>query len=122
MNAPPRILLAFVVEGEPRPKVRARVTKRGTYTPSQGDEDAFAAHALQAMLRERQKKITGPVRVDLDFFRKTARRVDLDNLAKLSTDAMTGPVWEDDSLIVDLRCTKQIDRDRPRTAVRVWAA
>ena len=49
-------------------------------------------------------------------------KVDLDNLAKFILDAMTGPVYEDDSQIVKLSITKLFDNEsncEGRTEVKV---
>lgn len=110
--------LEFTVPGNPRPKARPRVTSRGTYTPSQAAEDAFSMTALGA--RGYSRRLAGPVRLEVDFHMATARRVDIDNLTKLVMDACNVSLWEDDSQVADLRVTRAVDRESPRTVVRVW--
>lgn len=50
------------------------------------------------------------------------RKIDLDNLAKLTLDAMIGPVYSDDSQVVHLSCWKLYDNVgecKGRTEVKV---
>ncbi len=111
----------LVVPGNPLPKARPRF-KGHAYT-SKATKDAEKA-ILDAAIELRGETdlfcIEQPIRVELHFFRGNRRPCDLDNLAKLTLDALNGEVWADDSLIVDLRVTKAVDRACPRTVVRVW--
>jgi len=59
--------------------------------------------------------------LDVDFFMGNKRRCDLDNLVKTVGDALNGAAWEDDSQIIALFAAKLVDRERPRTELRVWA-
>lgn len=56
------------------------------------------------------------VRIDLYF--KDTRRRDLDNIKGL-IDALSGVLWVDDSQIVSLHITKNIDRQRPRVEITI---
>ncbi len=109
------------VPGNPLPKARPRF-KGHAYTPTttRWAEELILDAAIRLRAKSDLFCIEQPIRVDLHFFRSNRRRVDLDNLAKLVLDALNGEVWADDSLIVDLRVTKAVDRVRPRTVVRVW--
>ena len=119
MTAP---FFELVVPGNPLPKARPRVMRGHTYTPA-ATKDAEKV-ILDAAIELRAKTdlfcIEQPIRVELEFVRGNRRRCDLDNLAKLVLDALNGEVWADDSLIVELRVTKAVDKARPRTVVRVW--
>lgn len=115
--------LRFVVEGEPVPKGRPRVGLGGrVYTPARtrdAEEDVRIA-ALTAttgkswlLVPEYRYALT------MEFFCASARRVDLDNLAKLCADSCNGVLWLDDSQIVHWVARKRRDKDNPRTEVCV---
>ena len=57
---------------EPRPKLRARVTRYGTFTPR---ETRLYENTLRAMTRQQWSRapITGPVRVDIELTVNTPR-------------------------------------------------
>jgi Holliday junction resolvase RusA-like endonuclease len=109
--------VSFVVYGDPTPKARPRVVHGHAYTP--GQTTAAEARIAVAARRSGVKPAKGPVRLSARFWRATARVCDLDNLAKLVQDALNGIAYVDDSQIVELTATKGIDRDRPRTEVRI---
>ena len=113
----------FVVLGEPRPKPRPRFGNHGrAYTPraARASETIVKWEALRAMTG--RALLVGPVRVTLRFYVGNARRVDVDNLAKLTLDALNGTVWRDDSQIAALTTVKTIDRECPRTEILVEPA
>jgi Holliday junction resolvase RusA-like endonuclease len=60
------------------------------------------------------KPLTGELDVDITLYFGTKRKADLDNFNKLSLDALTGIVWEDDSQIAALHLRKAYDKARPR--------
>jgi Holliday junction resolvase RusA-like endonuclease len=117
----PVLFLACTILADPRAKGRPRSTKNGgTYTPP-------ATRAAEKTVRKKVKAAmdgrqptAAPVLVELAFHCGTARRVDLDNLAKLALDSANGIAFVDDAQIVELRATKAIDRARPRTVIRVY--
>lgn len=116
--------LEFTVSGNPRPKERPRFNTRThhTYTPKDtAGAELVVAWAARAAMGQR-RAVTVPLEVELDFYMATARRGDLDNLTKLVLDALNELVWDDDSQIVRLVLTRQVDRVSPRTEVRVWLA
>ena len=110
-------VLRFVVPGEPRPKQRPRHGNGFTYTPldTVQAERKIKAHARQAKVRP----LSGPVALEVRFFRATKRRCDLDNLTKLVQDALNGIAYRDDSQIKHLLATVDVDAERPRTEVTV---
>jgi Holliday junction resolvase RusA-like endonuclease len=109
----------FTIPGDPVPKGRPRVVNGHTYT------DARTINAERqvrsAWVKGGFKLIRSPIRVELRFYRATARRVDWDNLAKLTCDALNGAAWDDDNQIVTAEVHKGIDRDNPRTDVIIEA-
>lgn len=127
----------LVIPGAPVAKARARVTKRGAYTPRK-TEAAEAAIAWEARRWWGGAPTQHAVRLDLTFYmpipaswpkarQRAARdahhtvRPDTDNLAKTIKDALNGVVWIDDSQVAELRAVKRYAGadGEPRTIVRV---
>jgi Holliday junction resolvase RusA-like endonuclease len=63
--------------------------------------------------------LTGDISVSITLYFGTKRRAALDNFNKLSLDALTGIVYEDDSQIAELHLKRAYDKARPRTEVEV---
>jgi crossover junction endodeoxyribonuclease RusA len=113
-------VIAYTLFGEPLPMPRPRVSRWGVKPPSDAVLELKQRHAEAASgARPNEWPMTGPVAVYLVCFRKTARACDVDNLAKLPLDALTGIAWVDDSQVVKLLVEKRRDEDDPRTEVRV---
>ena len=111
--------LRFTVPGNPVPKARPRFAKHAyTTAATMAAEWVIATHAMKALGPVRC--VTEPLAVELDFYRDSDRRVDVDNLAKTVLDSLNHFVWADDSQIVRLTVVKGVDSDRPRTEVRVF--
>jgi Holliday junction resolvase RusA-like endonuclease len=111
----------FVVQGDPRSKARPRVVRGRTFTPKTTMEaEASVAAAASDALEGVDWDFTGPMRLDIDFYMKTARLTDCDNLAKLVMDAIQGLVFENDSQVSDLHVRRFNRADEPRTEVSVW--
>lgn len=115
--------LAFTVFGEPVPKGRPRFGAGGrVYTPqrTRDAEEDVRIQALTATTGKSWLLLDGyRYALEMDFYLGTARAVDIDNLAKLCADSCNGVLWRDDSQIVHWVARKRIDRDNPRTEVRV---
>ena len=121
--------LSFVANVEPVPKSRprtvsvkdraGRVRRVSTYTPKRCKdfERDLSLYAFRAISAAWDK--AGPFTVRLDFYCRTARRVDLDNLCKAVLDALNGIVWNDDCDVTQLSAAKDIDRENPRVEVTV---
>ena len=131
-------MISFVVPGEPAAKGRPRMTRGGrVYTPKKtvSAENMVRVYATQAMVG--QPLLEGPLTVEiiavLSIPRSWSKKrkdlaanhsllpiktPDIDNLAKLVTDAMNGVVYHDDKQITTLRATK-IFGEAPGTAVVV---
>ncbi len=112
--------LEFVIPGKPVPKARPRVSRGRAYTPKRTkDYEAHVKHhALLARSHARQKRATGSVKAVLTF-RGANGNADLDNLAKSILDACNDVLWEDDRLVVDLRCIRDKGKGDPGVTVKV---
>jgi Holliday junction resolvase RusA-like endonuclease len=60
------------------------------------------------------KPLVGDIEVSITLYFGTKRKADLDNFNKLSLDALTGIVWEDDSQIAELTLKRSYDKPNPR--------
>ena len=101
--------ISFSVLGrDPVPKQRPRTVFRGgkaiTYTPERTKtwEQWVRAHALEHCV----DPTDGYWDVTLTFYRKSGRKVDIDNLSKAVLDALNGVVWIDDKQVVRLSLCK----------------
>lgn len=107
----------FTVEGDPVPKARPRFVRGHTMTDprtTRGEQSV-----VMAARRARVRPLDGPVIVWLAYWRRTRVHCDIDNLVKLTLDALNGIAWQDDHQVVELHVTKRVDPDRPRTEVRL---
>jgi len=107
--------LRFVVPGDPVPKARVRVGRKGwSYTPAKtvAYEELVAWSAKKAMLDAKLEALDSESRfaVTMDFYLGTERRIDLDNCIKSLLDGLTprkprgrqrapGLFWKDDSQV-----------------------
>jgi crossover junction endodeoxyribonuclease RusA len=113
--------LTFVVPGPPQPKQRARRGKGNRwYTPraTRTYEAKVCLFALSALGRRRWSR-SGRYALTLRQVFGDARRRDADNVAKAIQDALNGVAWDDDSQVVRLTCTREIDRKNPRVEVTI---
>ena len=125
-------MIIFFVAMDPRGKQRARVTRRGTYTP-QETVDAERQIGWEAKIAMNGRKpFEGPVRLMLEarfsypkswsakrrqtFWRTS--KPDVDNIAKLK-DALKGIVWVDDAQVVELLARKFYVNERPGLSIQV---
>lgn len=72
-----------------------------------------AAMRREARAQYQGDPLTGPVAVRIVLWWPNRRKRDQDNLKGLY-DALSGILWEDDSLITDAFVSKRVDRDNPR--------
>lgn len=132
--------IRFVVEGEPRGKGRARITRHGAYTPETtvmyenlikieyqrqcqgkrfGDNQALAMEvvAVYAIPASASKtKRAAMLRGEL----RPTKKPDWDNIGKIVSDALNQIAYRDDSQIVDCRVQK-IYGENPKMTVCIWS-
>lgn len=117
--------LAFIVAAEPTSKQRARVTKRGTYTPKPTVEaEAQVAAAFRQAHPGHRPTPKGSMawEIGVTVYRYERAGRDLDNLLKVLLDALNGHAWEDDADVETIThfTTIWVDsRDRARTVVTI---
>lgn len=63
--------------------------------------------------------ISTDLEIHIRIYFGTKRKADWDNFHKLSMDALTGIVWEDDSLITVAHVSKHYDRLNPRIEIDI---
>lgn len=63
------------------------------------------------------KPITGSIAISVDVYLGTKRKADWDNFHKISMDALTGVVWQDDSQIIEAHVYKRYDKQNPRIEI-----
>ncbi len=122
-------LVAFFVQGEPRPKQSFRVSGRGRgFTAARvvawQTDVAIEAEQVMRSIGRFCEPFEGSLIVDLEFFLGDQRRVDLDNLSKAVLDGLNKIVYADDMQIVDLHLHKHVaDADeKPGVDVTVMRA
>jgi Holliday junction resolvase RusA-like endonuclease len=118
----------LTIPGEPVPKSRARVRLIGhgenkkvtSYTPQhtvlaqQAVTNAVRAVYQEAPVGEHDFSVA------LHFSMASWQRRDVDNLAKLVLDAITGVVWVDDSQVRRLDLSLDRGVDEPATEIWTW--
>jgi crossover junction endodeoxyribonuclease RusA len=113
--------ITIIIAGVPKPQPRARAYKRGDHAAMYDPKTANGwknAIALAAMPHRPASPLTGPLRVDIDFFMPRPKRLmrkrdpdgaiwcydkgrnDRDNLDKAVLDTLTDiGMWEDDGQV-----------------------
>lgn len=129
----------FTVSIVPIGKARARVTSRGTFTPTRTRKAEHAvATVARAAMRGREPAtgrvlahVSATMPIPASWSKKRRQeaeasqirpigRPDVDNVSKLVLDACNGIVYADDSQIVDLIVTKFYGTEPGITAQFQW--
>ena len=77
------------------------------------------SYIAQTRSQWQNKPIIGDVELDVKIYFGTKRKCDIDNFHKLSFDAMSGIVYEDDSQIKKMTVEKFYDKENPRIEITV---
>ena len=135
--------MKLVFEIEPVEQARPRATRMGRgirlYDPKKVSVYKKQL-AMMCKFKYKQAPLTGPLKVELNFFRhvqsslskkERALRLsgshrpivkpDTDNYIKSTLDGLNGLLWEDDNQIVDLVAHKYYS-DKPRVEIEVKKA
>ena len=114
--------MTITIPGKPQPKQRARRGKGGRwYTPKETKafESSVGAYAWHGVCQQKWWDLDGRFAVELDIYFPDKRRRDIDNVAKSVLDGCNGILWDDDSQVVELVLKRFLDRENPRTVMRV---
>lgn len=110
-------MVTFIVEGQPVPKARPRVTSHGVYTPKKtADWEQLVGWRYKEAGGE---LLDGPVSLKMTFYRETRIRCDLDNVVKACADGLNGIAYEDDWQVHHLEAEIHYGCDEPRAVVEV---
>ena len=115
--------IRFTLPGEPICKGRPRMLRKGIpYTDAKTRKaEAAVGWAYREAAGVGAVPLGCSVQVGMLFCVGTARRKDLDNMAKLVLDALNGLAWHDDSQVVSIVATKRQEKPA-RTEVLVTPA
>jgi crossover junction endodeoxyribonuclease RusA len=115
------LIVSAVIDGNPLPKERPRVVNGRAYTPKKTkDEEERIATLLKIASVVDIPVANDNIRLDADYFRGDRRRVDTENCAKLTMDAMNKVVVDDDSQITEIHLTMTRGDPNPRTEISVY--
>ena len=113
----------IILLGEPRTTNKLYKTRFTGKFPivymSKEGKDLKKSYIEQAQKQWTRKPITGDIQIWIEIFFGTKRKCDWDNFHKLSMDALTGIVWEDDSQIVEATVVKLYDKENPRIEITI---
>lgn len=73
----------------------------------------------QAKSQWKRKIIENPLIISVRLYFEDNRKADWDNFHKVSMDALTGIVWNDDSQIMEATVSKYYDKARPRIEIDI---
>lgn len=76
-------------------------------------------YSKQVKTQWKEKPIEGDIVISIKLYFKTKRKCDWDNFHKLSMDALTGIVWNDDSQIQKATVEKFYDKENPRIEITI---
>lgn len=113
--------MVITLSGEPKSTQNCyRYACRGNHPAMYLNSDCKTlkeAYQWQARSQWRRKPLTGPLQLTIRLYHGTKRKVDWDNFHKLSMDALTGIVWEDDSQVQEATVIKGYDPKEPRIEI-----
>ena len=129
--------MRFLIEGNPIPAARPRVTKNGTYNPKKKELEALSWEIEEQILKNNYRYLpsSGPISMSITFFmpipkgnskkrrneikgKPHTKRCDLDNLVKFLCDSMNGIIFKDDSQVYCIDATK-LWSENPRTQISI---
>ena len=109
----------FEVPGCPVPKQRARRGRHGRWYTPQATRSYEAKVGWAAKAAGLHAPHNGLVGLKVRLWFPDRRRRDVDNVVKAIMDALNGLAYSDDSQVIELFVSRQVDRQRPRAEVTV---
>lgn len=91
----------------------------GTYYMSKAGKDLKEDYQWQIKSQYKGKPMAISLKIDIGLYFGTKRQCDWDNFHKLSMDACTGLVWDDDSQIQEATVSKFYDKVNPRIEIKI---
>lgn len=82
------------------------------------EADAYIEHVGWICVENALQPATGKVCLSFDFYRPI-KRGDIDNLLKVTIDALRGHAYVDDKQVVELHAMLHDDKDNPRAEVTI---
>ncbi len=118
------LVVKWTVLGDPVPKGRPRVFRRGNFvqavTPQRTRDYEARIHASARSETMQGLPLEGPVWAELHFYTATRRRADLDNLVKSTLDGMNGVAFLDDHQVSQIFATRRYDKQNPRVEIALY--
>ena len=132
-----RVMIRLIVDGEPVPQARPRVTRHGAYDPPKckayKEQVALTAKVAMRGLLPSQ----GPIACHIHVYRGIPKswsrakrgaaqagnllptsKPDTDNYLKGIMDGLTGIAWVDDSQVIRVTCEKSYS-EQPRAVIEI---
>lgn len=113
----------ITLKGEPRSTSHLyKSVCRGSYPTvymSAAGKALKESYQWQAKSQYKRKVLKGELEIWITIYFGTKRKSDWDNFHKISMDALSGIVWEDDSQVVEAHISKRYDKKEPRIEVEV---
>ena len=111
--------MTITLTGEPRSTNNIYRHGRGISYMTKEGKALKTSYQWEAKAQWRGKPRSDELEVWITLFFGTKRKSDWDNFHKLSMDALTGIVWEDDSQIIYAHVEKQYDKRNPRIEIEI---
>lgn len=92
---------------------------RGRMLLSTKYRDAKEAMQWEVKSQWKREPLQDDVTLNIMFYYGDNRKRDIDAYLKILLDSMSGIVYEDDSLINEMHCFKEIDKKNPRIIIQV---
>lgn len=114
-------VVELVVPGQPQPKERARTGKGGGYTPERTKAaEERIGWQFNVAARKHEVDSESQFHLDISFHCSGKRRRDVDNLLKLTMDALNMICWKDDSQVASVTARKfECPKGEERTVIRI---
>lgn len=118
-----KTIYQFLIKGQPLPRPRPRVSRRGTYFPKKYQDyfESIIEILRYQFLKNRWKQIKHNCHLIVYFYRKGKLRSDWDNLGKSISDALQqAGIIENDNLIICAHITIIYGSTDPKTEITIW--
>lgn len=81
--------------------------------------EALAAVAKFLMFNRRLRPTQSLVKLTVDYFYKSKKKKDIQNLIKTTADALEGSVYDNDFQVHEVHLYRHLDRKNPRVIIKV---